>query len=285
LRLIEFQIVLDEDETVENFEFPDSLLELTLASLLVTELLLKLPRYIEHINIHIDYHASSIPAIPVSMLPATLRTLDLTGINDLAPIVIDGPFPPRLEKWNALFDCNGLPPDCVLPSCIEEIYGGIQLVGTHFESVPKSLKVLVVDDVRIEALDVANFPSSLSSLYLGHATAEAFLMLPKNLSELYLTLSDDAMLTRAVCERLELLKVLYCSLHHFESIGHLNAFKCLKSLYIEARLSRDSLSQEALFSHLSTSSVDTIETINLTIANPQATQWPLCCINWKSVGT
>jgi hypothetical protein len=83
-----------------------------------------------------------------------------------------------------------------------------------------------------------------------------------------------------ICEGLASLEVLVCSLHHFQSAACLSAFKCLKRLRLE--VSADWLAtEESLFTHLPSSSMDSIEHLTITIGVSHAIHWPIWITQFK----
>jgi hypothetical protein len=213
--------------------------------------------------------------ISLSVLPATLLSLRVFAYPRKARFIVDGPFPPCLKEWSANLSWSWMPKDFKLPDSLREIDCPTEVFGTHLKDAPRSLTQLDVTDIELEALHVQNFPSHVSELLIGSSSREALLILPKTLSSLWITsLPTVGILTKAVCERLESLESLTCDLHLLEHPSCLQAFKCLKALHF--RVCLDYLADEtSLFSNLSVSTVNTIESVVLDLMNPNPSRlWP-----------
>ena len=279
LRLKSFNIVLETDEASQRLEFSDSILDLALSSVLGTHLLRKLPRRVEHVDIGFSLGNPVSPEIPISVLPATLRTFIISTCARKARLVVDAPFPPRLEAWNALANWNALPSNFVLPATLTDILCPIDLFGMNLESVPKALKVLDVSDIYLEEVHVQNFPPTLWELFLGPASPKSLTSLPQTLGSLcIMSVPEVGILTSGVCERLNSLQILDCSLHHLESASCLRGFKRLETLLLGVE--QDFLSnEETLFSHLP---VETVDHVQLDISTDSAVFWPMWLVQLQS---
>jgi hypothetical protein len=189
--------------------------------------------------------------------------------------VIDGPFLPGLEEWNApILDWNQMIPT-FFPSIIRMINCPRSVFGETLESVPKSLTWVDAQELDMEAA-VCNLPPSLLHLELGESSLQVLSMLPKTLRYLDITSSQSPYaLTMEDCMRLERLDWFLVSLHQLESTSCLSAFKCLTGLIITVKqqhLAHDPL----LFEHLSPSCKETIVDVQLTCSfNVKPCCWQL----------
>jgi hypothetical protein len=275
LKLRQFTIVLGANETLEQFEFSDSLLELWVDSLHYAALITKLPRFIEHVSIGFHSESKGIFNSTVSMLPVTLKTFILLNRPHKAQFVIDGPFPPHLERWEAKFKWESVSTAFPPPSSYKEGNIPIQMFGKSLELIPKSLREINVTGMDLRAEQVENLPAALWRLTLGQSNDDVFLKLPKTLRSLTLVGPvKQGVLDREVCERMENLEELDCSSDHLALLSDLNAFIRLKGFVFNVKDAR--LTKEGkLFSHLSEALKDSLETIRIIITRQFGPLWPV----------
>jgi hypothetical protein len=275
LRLNRFPIELAADENVEDFAFSDSILDLELNALNVGQLLTKLPRYIEHVDIELSAQSPMLASVPISSLPVSLRTFTIRYWDENATFVVDGPFPPHLELWSANVNWDSRPENFTFPPTLKVIDCPWEVFGSHLERAPKTLTRLYACDYDLEEAQFHNFPASLSELHLGRSFSGVYSMLPHTLRHLHLiAVRESAVLTRAVCETLEALEALNCELLHLESVACLGAFKCLNRLLIDAE-ELDLPPGDALFAHLAPSCMHTLEVVSLGVIGLDFGSWPI----------
>jgi hypothetical protein len=273
LRLSSFRIILGPKESSDQFQFSDSLLDFSLDDLQVPQLLSKLPKYLEHLKVSVMGKRS--PDIPVSTLPATLRTCQVFG----TVFVLDGPFPPQLETWSAKATWKSVPSNFSFPSSLKDINCPWYSFDPDLELIPKSLTALNASDINLVSRHIQNLPPFLSELYLRGANPEIYPLLPTTLKRLHIVSHHSGILTREVCDRLESLEKLVCYLHHFESASCLSAFKCLKIL--EWSITEEELTfEEQLFSNFQKSCLQSVESVLLGLMG-RAPFWPIWLTQFK----
>jgi hypothetical protein len=196
LHLKELEVILGPNESVEEFQFPDSLLDLHLTHLSVPDLLTKLPKFLQFLEVKLF---RGVIVLPVSAFPPTLRTLNSHSV----PLVVDGPFPPNLQNIFGEILWSTCPPGFVLPASLQRISCPLKLFGDIFEKIPQSLRVLDASTIELEPAHVNNFPPALNELRLGSFGLGVISMLPRTLTSLTLTAFQGRVLPYQVCERLE----------------------------------------------------------------------------------
>jgi hypothetical protein len=181
LHLDHFQIALGPGESVSDFRFPDSILDLFLARVLVTEIVTKLPRYVERVEIACDVRNSSqLPDVPLSVLPETLRKLRICGALYCVPFILDGVFPARLEELDAHVKWDLAPAEFSIPNSLQIVNcDGEVLSATALEKASKSLRAMNMSYTHIDAVRVLNFPPSLLSLEVTSIDPQAMTLLLK----------------------------------------------------------------------------------------------------------
>lgn len=256
-------IGLNKDDPVEGFQFSDSLLDLRLNNVIVAQLVSKLPRYVEHVEIKLSYESHKLK-FPISVLPPTLRTFNFECSYEFA-FQIDGcGFPPNLEQWNARVDWeNEVLENFKFPDSLQRIeHCPLEVFGDHLERAPKSLKFmdlnLTTSDRTIEVIDIQNLPPLVTELVLCQCEG-IISALPRRLTSLTLgSTKARGCLTVEVCSFLENLQTLNCHIHHFEVVHCLSAFKCIKNLTFLA--TNEHLDEEEkLFSQLACSSLEEVD--------------------------
>jgi hypothetical protein len=244
-----FEITVETGESLQDFKFSDSLLDISFCvDSSSSQLISKLPRFVERVHIATTYSTMGrSETFSISLLPATLRSFKLSPYGGTPPFILDGPFPPQLEEWSARTSLGRS--KLVLPSSLQRISFGIDTLPWNYERGLNCLQHLDKSFGPTEADDVLHFPNSLLSLHLGPVSADAMSIIPKTLVSLILSAEwDIVLLTQDVCDRLEALEELECYLHHFESSSCLSSFKRIKKL--EITVSHHASFERQLFSKL-----------------------------------
>lgn len=236
--------------SMDDLQLSDSLLNLTLSHVWATQLITKLPRYVEEVHIGLSSLSVQMEYLPVSVLPVTLRKFSVIPYQHKAPFVVDGPLPAHLEEWEAQLDWDGMAKDFKLPDSLQQINcDHADYFGANFERASKNLKFMDLQEKSIEAKDILNLPPFIQSLSFDSISSDALVLLPKTLTALHLPPPGEVgILKRSLCERLENLRELQCCLHYFESSSCLSVFKRLKAVTLS--VSQPHLSSETdLFTH------------------------------------
>jgi hypothetical protein len=280
LHLRNIDTVLGPGESLAQFQFSESVLDLCLTSVFVSQLISKLPRYAECVTIGFKSEVTTPEDISISVWPRTLRHFKLIYSPFNMQFALDECFPPHLETLYGPLTWEPLPANFQLPNTLQEIdWCPIELFGNDFETLPQAMTHLSVYQVELEERHIKNFPPSLSSLLLSADISDVVLeMLPKTITKLRLSHGWNhhllsMKLTREVCKSLELLLDLKCSLHHFASADCLNAFRRMRNLSISVQ-DEYLADEENLFSHLSDSTtVSSLEDLRVQVLNSHCTVW------------
>lgn len=280
LNLGNILVVLEEHESLERFQFSDSLLDLRLTHLQVPQLITKLPAFVQRVEIGFDIGTNEMEdAIPISSLPRTLRVFDITHYDEMIQFTVDGPFPPQIQKFYARVDnWASLPPNFIsFPDSLRSLSRpSLEVFGENLERAPPSLEYLSALETHLTTAQAEHFPISLGSLSMQSFDANVLLMLPKSLTLLHLDSNQSdqvGILTRAVCERLQTLEAIECYLHHFETSSCLSSLKCIQRLTMSVNEGHLS-SEELLFTHLTSNN---LQELSLHISTPSQSvcTWPI----------
>jgi hypothetical protein len=252
LSLKNFYIEQGNDESMENFHFPDTILDLSLSFVFATRIIVtKLPRYVERVEIGFHIQSGKVSDVPISVLPRSLRKLFISSMPFQLVFVPDAPFPPNLEEWNARVDFGRLLPlmSFEWPCSLRIFECPAKIFEKHPFGAPRNLTSLNFNDKVLEEEDLRNFPETLLSLTADFASLKVVSMLPTSLTSLNTCSFGESALTSDACKRLAFLQDLDCCLHNFATASCLSAFACLKKLKLYV-VDEHLQSEESLLSHL-----------------------------------